>query len=80
VKTVARAVLRWESAYGKAYKIETSTDGTSWRQAYATTAGDGGTDDDAFGAAAPARYVRLTGVQRATSYGYSLYELEVYAH
>lgn len=80
VRTVARTILRWESAYGKAYKIETSADGTSWRQAYATTAGDGGTDDDAFGSAVQARYVRLTGVQRATSYGYSLYELEVYAH
>jgi hypothetical protein len=44
---------------------------------YATTAGDGGQDVARFGAV-PARYVRVTGTQRATSYGYSLYELQVF--
>jgi hypothetical protein len=44
---------------------------------WSTGTGDGGVDNDAF-APTTARYVRMTGVSRGTSYGYSLYELEVY--
>lgn len=77
-KSVARAILRWESAYGSSYKIETSADGSTWTTAYSTTSGDGGVDDVTF-PATTARYVRMTGVKRATSYGYSLYSFELYA-
>ena len=44
---------------------------------YSTTAGNGGVDNVTF-TPTTARYVRMQGVTRATSYGYSLYELEVY--
>ncbi|MEV0802573.1 penicillin acylase family protein [Kribbella sp. NPDC050281] len=74
---VGRVVLRWEAAYGKAYRIEVSRDGTTWQQVYATASGDGGEDVVRFGAV-PGRYVRVTGTQRGTSYGYSLYELQVF--
>jgi acyl-homoserine lactone acylase PvdQ len=74
---VGRVVLNWESAYAKSYKVEVSRDGSTWQQVYATTTGDGGQDVVRFGAV-PARYVRVTGTQRATSYGYSLYELQVF--
>src|SRR6266508_561804 len=78
-RTVARVILRWEAAFGRAYRIEVSTDGQSWRTVWATDAGDGGVDNDSF-AATSARYVRMQGVRRGTVYGYSLWELEVYAH
>ncbi|MEU4237286.1 penicillin acylase family protein [Actinoplanes sp. NPDC026619] len=78
-KTVARAIVRWESAYATAYKIESSADGTTWTQRVAVTGGNGGLDTVTF-PAATARYLRLTGQTRATSYGFSIYELEVYAH
>ena len=77
-QTVARVVLHWEAAYGRAYRIEVSTDNSTWRTVWSTTTGNGGTDNAAF-AATSARYVRMMGVTRGTSYGYSLYELEVYA-
>ncbi|MCW2916541.1 MAG: Protein related to penicillin acylase-like protein [Actinomycetia bacterium] len=77
-KTVARAILRWEAAYGSAYKIEVSTDSTTWTTVYSTTSGNGGVENVPF-PATTARYVRMTGVKRATSYGYSLYEFELYA-
>ncbi|TWP49949.1 penicillin acylase family protein [Lentzea tibetensis] len=77
VQRVGRAVLRWESAYGKGYRIEVSSDGSTWQSVYATTTGNGGDDVVSF-APTDARYVRMTGTQRATGYGYSLYELEVY--
>ncbi|MCX2184198.1 chitosanase [Streptomyces sp. SKN60] len=73
---VKRVVLKWEAAYAKAYRVELSDDGSTWRQVYATTTGDGGTDDltvDGTG-----RYLRVFGTQRATPYGYSLWEVEAY--
>jgi acyl-homoserine lactone acylase PvdQ len=75
--TVGRVILRWESAYATAYRIEVSTNGTTWTTAWSTTSGNGDTDNDAFAATA-ARYVRMTGLTRATSYGFSLYEFEIY--
>ncbi|GAA2092925.1 beta-1,3-glucanase family protein [Actinomadura alba] len=76
-RTVSRVRLRWEAAYARAYRIETSTNGTAWSTVHSTAAGDGGTDDVTFPAVA-ARHVRVYGTQRATPYGYSLWEMEVY--
>ncbi|MFI6325561.1 chitosanase [Nonomuraea sp. NPDC050556] len=74
--TVSRINLKWEAAYGKAYKIQTSADGSSWTDVYSTTSGDGGTDDLAVSGSG--RYIRLYGTARGTAYGYSLYEFQVY--
>jgi acyl-homoserine lactone acylase PvdQ len=76
-QAVGRVVLRWEAAYGRTYRIEVSSDATNWRQVYTTDAGNGAEDNITF-APTTARYVRMTGTQRATGYGYSLWELEVY--
>ncbi|MFN8438330.1 MAG: glycosyl hydrolase [Cytophagales bacterium] len=70
-------VLRWETAYGKSYKIEISEDGTAWTNVYQTTNSDGGVDEIS-NLNSSGRYIRLTGTQRATTFGYSLYEFEVY--
>ena len=78
-KSVARMVIRWESAYATAYKIEVSSDGTNWTQAAAVTGGNGGLDNVAF-PATNARYVRLYGQTRATTYGFSVYEVDLYSH
>jgi len=74
---VTHVALNWEIAYGKAYEIQTSADGQSWNTIYATTAGDGGTDD-LTGLNGTGRYVRLYGTVRATPWGYSLWEFKVY--
>jgi hypothetical protein len=68
--------LVWEAAYGKAYEIQVSADGAAWRTVYATTTGDGGADDIAV--SATARYVRMSGTQRGTGWGYAVYEFGVY--
>ena len=73
---VSRVVLTWEAAYGKAYDIQLSDNGTDWRTVRSVTGGDGGTDDIAV--SGTGRYVRLQGVTRATGYGYSLWEFQVY--
>jgi hypothetical protein len=76
-RQVNRARLTWEAAYAKAYQIQTSANGTTWSTVYSTTTGAGGVEDHTFTSTA-ARYVRVLGTQRATQYGYSLWELEVY--
>jgi len=76
---VGRVILRWEAAYARGYRIELSSDGTTWRDAFATTTGNGAEDNITF-TPTPARFVRMTGTQRATGYGYSLWELEAYSH
>ncbi|WP_310551479.1 cellulase family glycosylhydrolase [Paenibacillus glufosinatiresistens] len=70
--------LNWEVAYAKAYQIQLSTDNQKWTTVYSTTSGDGGIDNISF-ASQSARYVRMYGTQRATSYGYSLWDFEVYS-
>ncbi|HEY3002243.1 MAG TPA: discoidin domain-containing protein [Kribbellaceae bacterium] len=76
VQTIARVKLVWEAAYGRSYKIQLSNDGATWTDVYSTTAGDGGVDDLAVSGSG--RYVRMYGTKRATAYGYSLWEFEVY--
>ncbi|MFC0548538.1 discoidin domain-containing protein [Kutzneria chonburiensis] len=75
--SVTEVKLTWEAAYGKSYAIQTSDDGSNWTTIYSTTTGNGGTDD-LTGLAGSGRYVRMNGVARGTSYGYSLYEMQVY--
>ncbi|GAA5194892.1 penicillin acylase family protein [Rugosimonospora acidiphila] len=77
-QSIGRVILRWEDAYATAYRIDVSSDGNTWRTVSSTTTGNGGLDNDTFPATS-ARYVRMTGVKRATSYGYSLYEFEAYS-
>jgi hypothetical protein len=75
--SINRVALLWEAAYARAYRIEVSSNGTSWTTIYQTTTGDGGTDDIS-SLSSIGRYVRIYGTQRATTWGYSLYEIEVY--
>ena len=79
VYTINRVVLRWETAYGRSYKLQVSNDASTWSDVYSTTTGDGGVDDLTLAAPASGRYVRMLGIQRGTIYGYSLWEFEVYA-
>ncbi|WP_435842240.1 discoidin domain-containing protein [Streptomyces cyaneofuscatus] len=73
---LSQVVLDWETAYGKGYRIELSTNGSDWSTAYQTTTGDGGTDT--LDISGEARYVRVYGTARGTGYGFSLWEFKVY--
>ncbi|MFC9291371.1 discoidin domain-containing protein [Streptomyces sp. NPDC057052] len=74
--TVTRVALQWEAAYGKDYRLQISADGSTWTDLRTVTGGDGGTDThDVSG---QGRYVRMQGVHRATAWGYSLWEFQVY--
>jgi chitosanase len=69
--------LRWQDAYAKAYRVQLSADGASWRDLYRTAAGDGGTDD-LKRLAGSGRYLRVLALQQAAKGGYSLYEVQVF--
>lgn len=77
-KEISKVILKWEPSYAKGYKIQVSEDGQNWTDVYATTAGVGGIETVKF-PAEEARYVRMLGTKRASTYGFSLYEFEVYA-
>ncbi|WP_406311489.1 discoidin domain-containing protein [Streptosporangium sp. NBC_01639] len=74
--TISSAVLTWETAYGKAFKLQVSANGTSWTDVYSTTTGTGGTQT--LNVTGTGRYVRLYGTARGTGYGYSLWEFQIY--
>jgi hypothetical protein len=75
--TITAVRLNWEAAYGSAYQIQVSNNASDWTDVYSTSSGNGGIDDIDF-ADVNARYVRMYGTGRGTSYGFSLWEFGVY--
>lgn len=76
-KRIGRVVIIWESAYAKAFTVELSTDGTSWKEVHRTVAGKGGTTDITL-SPTEARHVRVVCTKRCTEWGNAIRELEVY--
>jgi hypothetical protein len=74
---ISRVVLDWETACARSYSVQVSSDGTAWEDVYATTGGRGDTEDIKF-PPTTARWVRIHGTQRATPFGYSLWEMRVF--
>jgi F5/8 type C domain len=74
--SVTQVVLQWEAAYATAYQIQVSGNGSTWTTIYSTTTGRGGTET--LTVSGSGRYVRMYGTVRATGYGYSLWEFQVY--
>ncbi|MEE1741266.1 discoidin domain-containing protein [Streptomyces sp. BE147] len=71
--------LEWEAAYGRAYVLEVSKNGTDWTDFYTETDGTGGTvTAHTHPQEVTGRYVRMRGIERATAWGYSLFSFQVY--
>jgi beta-glucanase (GH16 family) len=75
-RSISKVVLNWEAAYARAFQIQTSNDGTNWTTISSTTSGTGG--NQTLNVSGSGRYVRMNGTQRATQYGYSLWEFGIY--
>ncbi|MDN3267174.1 discoidin domain-containing protein [Streptomyces sp. MA15] len=73
---ISEVALNWEAAYAKAFQIQVSADARTWSTVHVTAAGTGG--DQRLTVSGTGRYVRMYGTQRATQYGYSLWEFQVY--
>ncbi len=65
--------LHWEAANAQSYAVELSSDSQTWHRVYQQEAGRGGVEDLYFGRQ-HGRYLKLHFLQRATSWGYSLWE------
>jgi hypothetical protein len=76
VQQITSVTLNWEAAYAKAYQIQTSDDAQNWTTVYSTTTSTGG--NQSLNVSGSGRYVRVYGTVRATPYGYSLWEFQVY--
>jgi hypothetical protein len=75
-RAITKIVLDWERAYATAFQLQVSDNGTTWTDVYSTTTGPGGVQTVAVHGAG--RYVRMYGTRRATQYGYSLWEFQVF--
>ena len=77
-------ILRWEAAFASEYELAFSDDAIVWNTVLLASSGGVETVTPSLegraweGFPSRARYIRLTGLQRATAYGTSLYELEAY--
>ncbi|GAB7039162.1 galactose-binding domain-containing protein [Catenuloplanes niger] len=75
-QSIRRVVLNWEAAYASAFTIQTSPNGSTWTNITPVTSGTAGVQTlDVNGSG---RYVRMNGTTRATPYGYSLWEFQVF--
>jgi endo-1,3(4)-beta-glucanase len=77
-KEIGGVVLDWETAYGRAYDIQVSSDAQDWTTLYRELSGNGGREE--IPVYANTRYVKLAGIGRGSSNGYSLYEFGVHAY
>jgi phosphodiesterase/alkaline phosphatase D-like protein len=77
VMSITEVKLYWAAAYGSSFQIQVSNDLTTWSTIYSTTTGTGGTQD-LTGLSGSGRYVRMLGIQSATSNGYSLWDFQVF--
>ncbi|MEX1276072.1 MAG: glycoside hydrolase family 3 C-terminal domain-containing protein [Bacteroidota bacterium] len=68
--------LYWEGAYAKEYTIKILDVSGAWTDVYHEANGQGGMEKVSL--SVTARKLMVLGVQRATQYGYSLYELQVH--
>jgi hypothetical protein len=75
--TIERVVLRWETAYASTYQVQVSPDAQNWTTIAAIPIGDGA-EDDVGGLTGTGRYIRVLATRRATPWGHSLWEIEVY--
>lgn len=77
-KQIERVVLHWETAYARFYQVQVSDDAVSWSPLVPGTIESDGHVDNFFDLTGAGQYVRVYGTARATEWGYSLWEIEVF--
>jgi hypothetical protein len=75
-QSVCSVGLDWEAAYAKSFQVQVSADNVNWTTIYSTTTGPGG--NQTLSVTGTGRYIRMDGTVRATPYGYSLWEFQVF--
>lgn len=75
--TISTVKVAWEAAYALQFQVQVSNDNTTWTTVYENYNATGGTQTIEF-TPVSARYVKIYCIKRATEYGFSIYEFEVY--
>ncbi len=75
---IGSVVFHWEAAAGRAYDIQVSDDAKNWTTIYRQLKGSGGKEEIPL--YATGRYVKMSGIGRASYHGYSLFAFEVHAY
>jgi hypothetical protein len=76
---INKVVIAWELASARDYRIDQSNDGNTWVPVVSRRNMAAGARTDVIeNLEGGARYVRMYGVTRTTSWGYSIFEFEVY--
>ncbi|MEU5845375.1 galactose-binding domain-containing protein [Saccharopolyspora shandongensis] len=77
-RSIGRVLLDWETASGRDYDIQVSADATTWTTVAAVRdKPPGARADELSFAPVTARYVRMQGIKRTSTFGYSLWQLEM---
>ncbi len=78
--TVVRGItVNWEAACAAAYELQTSNDGTTWTTIRTVDDSTCALDVYTFASSEPVQYVRMQGIDRKSNWGYSIWELGIYA-
>jgi PKD repeat protein len=77
VKPVNQVTLNWEAAYASTYRIQVSSDGSTFTTVATVNIAAPGSKTTSF-TETSARYVRVLGVTRATAYGISFFDAQVF--
>lgn len=78
-RTITGVDLYWDAG-AKVYSIQTSNDGVNWTNIYSTSNGASWGHTSLANLKGSGRYVRMYGTQRATQWGYSLDEMQVWGY
>ncbi|MDJ0365190.1 discoidin domain-containing protein [Hymenobacter sp. H14-R3] len=83
VQSIDRVRISWEVAYAKDFEVQVSNDGINYTTARKVTGNTPVNQNSKFinelaNLGTIGRYVRMLGTARATPYGYSIFEFEVY--
>ncbi|MFH1877655.1 MAG: discoidin domain-containing protein [Candidatus Omnitrophota bacterium] len=77
-RVISNAIIRWERAHARDYKIQGSNDAKNWQDLYHEKNGQGGNMEADF-PPVKARYIRILGLERANEdWGISIWEAEIY--
>lgn len=77
IYTINQVILEWEVAHAASYEIQV-WDGAEWVTVFSEPASDGQIDDIILPEPVDTRFVRMNCLTRATEWGCSLWEFEVY--
>jgi chitinase len=76
--SINRIKIVWEAAYAKDYQIQVSTNNSTWTTIKEFWGKSSAAADDYTGLNSTARWLKVYCINRATQYGFSIFEFEAY--